>query len=809
MVDGAGLGVRFGVIAAITLLSAVWAAPAPAAKTDLAVTSVTGAPATALTGEAPTLKVTVKNLSRRKSKPADLFAQVVGESGAVVSAKFGKGSVGPIAARKTRTVSFRPKVPYEAIGQWRLGVCVAPGKAANDCAQTGVVDFSDGSTVGRIDAALDGGELTEGEALLYKLYALSSDDGLPDAYDGGGPMPSGVVLADLVSAFATLSLADQALVAPYMLQPRYAQSAWAPEAKRAIRAAPRPARRGASDPCSSLTEVEGAWTSVESAHAHFWYRPGNATAQAKAQSLSAAFEAKIWPDLTGAFMEVDDFTTAICDPLGDPKIDFYLESGNALLIPGAGGVAPGLWLGGPCGPNTSFVVLPQNATRSTVAHEFMHVIQWAYPVCQREPAWVEGTAAWAENYVYEDDNAEHTHKGSLEQPFFSLRDPMLNYDSWPFWYSLEVNDDVDAIVRVFEALATTNFAGALEQGPSDGLEEAWKRYSVERWNQVPIGSAGFPLTQSFKQADGFTAKPGGVPSVDVALGGLPEKPFPLPTALDQRPLSTEFQRVKVKDPAIRELEFENGDDGAPGTIVQAFLKLENGNWRLEDWSDKSTVKLCRDKDDENVVEMIVATSNATATGSPLGPANHLLTARDICEQPTYSGTYSGTSRLFDNSGNDQFDMTADFNGMMTLAPYDGPGASGHEWKITTGSLTVSSYDGTMGECSVTGGGQTFTLPATNAEGAPAMALVAGRYYVNIPWVSYFPPQNLAIQATGPPEDCDNLDEWPIAAVGQYLTLTPLGIEPDENGALSITNLDDHSDPNWFHDDFQFTFTPLP
>jgi hypothetical protein len=792
------MGLRLGVIAAVTLLAGVAAAPARGAKADLAVTNVAGAPASAPTGTAPSLKVTVKNEGRGRSKKAKLFSLVVGEAGGAVGGKFGKASVGPIDPGRKRRVTFRPKVPFEAVGEWHLSVCVNPGKAANDCDETGVIEFTDGSTIGRIDAALADGDLTDGEALLHKLQAVTGDAGLPDQYDGGGPIQNAVVMADVVGAYSTLPVADQSQVAPYMLQPRYAESAWAPPATRTARAG-KAALRG-SDPCSELTNLAGAWTGVPSSHAIFWHRPGNSAAQAKAQTLSAAFEAKVWPDLTGAFVEVNDSAAAPCDPAGDGRIDFYINSGNALLAGGREGVTPPLWLGGPCGPTPSFVVLKGSATRQTVAHEFMHVIQWAYRACERAPAWVEGTAVWAAHYVYENDNVEHLLKTSLESPFLALRDPALGDHAWPFWYSLENYEDVDAIVRVYEALASADLAGALEQGPSDGLEEAWKRYAVERWNQSPIGQPGFPLTRSFKQADGFTAKPLGVPIVDVKLGGLPEKLFPM-TTFERRPLSTWFHRVKITDPLVRELEFKK----VSGTVVQAFLKLENGNWRLEDWSDQAEVKLCRDKPDENVTEMVIATSNPLATGSPLGVDNHLLTARDICEQPTYTGTYSGTSRFT----GPVTDLTTNFDGTMTLSPYDGFGASGREWEITGGTLDITSFDGTIGECTVSGAGQ-FALPAFNQENAPAMVLSQGKYYLNIPWIIHNPPQSLDVTWGPAGTDCEDADpEYPVHGVGQFLTLSPNGVTPAPNGTLAVTDVSSDGDPNWEHDSFEFTFVPLP
>jgi hypothetical protein len=366
-----------------------------------------------------------------------------------------------------------------------------------------------------------------------------------------------------------------------------------------------------------------------------------------------------------------------------------------------------------------------------------------------------------------------------------------------------------------EALGGNDFAGALAALPG-GLREAWKRYAVQRWNQAPIGSSGFPVSQAFKQWDSFNATPAMQPDTKVMLGGLPEKTFDLKTygpagaadpGKDLAPLTTSFTRVKVQDDTVRELRFTNALDGVPGTAVQAFLHMKNGSWRLEDWSDRGEVTLCRDKANENVTELVVASSNAVATGDPLGRATHQLTAKDICEPPTYTGTYSGISRFVDNTGMDSVDFTTQFNGMMTLAPYDGPAATGHEWAITGGTLNVSGFDGTIGDCSFEGGGS-FQLPAFNQQGAPAMALVGGKYYLNIPWVFYFPPQSLGVTWSGGP-DCEDADpEYPIAGAGQYLTLSPTGVTPAEDGTLAVTDVSSDGDPNWEHDGFEFTFTPV-
>ena len=482
-------------------------------------------------------------------------------------------------------------------------------------------------------------KLAPGKELLYELKALSGKAKLPRKYRKLAKVPSGVVLGNLASKYRTLPAADQAALAPFFIQPRYRQSAWGPLARASSR---RPARTSDTDPCSGLESVSGGWAGVETPHAWFWYRPASSGANARARALAAQFTSKIWPTLTGAFKPVEDSAGSACDPAGDARIDIYLTPPGNAVLGSAGGVAPVIPLGDPCGPLPSFVIIPENATRWTLAHEFMHVIQWAYRACERHPAWVEGTATWAGDYVYKNDQGEHRWKTALASPFVSMlaADSESGYNAWPFWYSLAKKDKVDGVKRVFNALATQNFAGALEAGPSDGLREAWKRYAVERWNASPIGSGGFPVAQSFKKWDSFNTKPGGVPVENVSLGGAKTKTFELATST-QGPLTTWFNRVKISDGRVRHVKFENKDFGKPGAVVQAFFKLANGRWRLEDWSDRSSASFCRDRPNENVVELVIASSNASPRGAPLGAVKHTLVAKNRCGLPArFDGTWT-------------------------------------------------------------------------------------------------------------------------------------------------------------------------
>jgi hypothetical protein len=724
-------------LAGLLASAAVTARPAP----DLAVTRVKGVPKKALTGDKLQLKVTVANEGKAKSRPSKVTARLGPEIGSPLPDVVGRGRVGALAPGRSNTVRFRATIPGGALGVSELTACVPPRKES-DCEASSRVQVGDGSSSALIEAARAKGKLTPGKADLYGLYALTGDRRLPRAYRGGGPLADAEVFTQIVADWPSLSAAEQGALLPYLLQPRYRQSAWAPSRKG--KAGPGASASGAGAPsggCGGLDRIQGAWNGIQSAHAWFWYRPGSSSGRANARRLANEFDAKIWPKLTGAFKEVGDAAAAPCDPAGDSKIDVYLGNPGAFRA-GAEGVAPPVPVqnGPACGPFPSFVVINEGEDRWTLAHEFMHVIQWAYAACNRDSAWVEGTASWAGDFVYPRDQEEHESTNGILLPYQTMLDS--DYHAWTFWYSVAKKSGAAGIKRFLEALAGTDFAGALAALPDGGLREAWKRYAVERWNQTPIGSPGFPVRQSFKDNswDSFRTKPGGVSEEDISLpGGLTERTFDVKTygpgglgdpSKDLGPLSTSFSHVKISHRRVRELRFKNG---SPGGLVQAFLKLKNGRWRLEDWSNLGTVTLCRDEPDQNVTELVIATSNPSARGGSLGRKTHELRARSHCEQAPVTGTFSGTESYATDDG--QVTMNFRFNGSLTLTPQgqnNPSGVFGSHWPdepwdlyhVSSGSYTLSG-GGTSYGCTVELISASYTLAPQSSAVTDVMVIEPG------------------------------------------------------------------------------------
>lgn len=700
-------------------------APAEAgarAKPNLAVKKINGVPARALTGDKLRLKVKVTNKGKAKSKRSKVTAQLGPETGAPLRQVIGRHKVGPLKPRRSTIVRFKAKLPGSAIGAWKLTACVPPGTQRNDCRASSRVQVGDGSSWALIEAARASGDLRPGKADLYGLYALTGDSRLPDAYHGHGQMADAGVFASIAKDWASLSGAERDALWPYLLQPRYSQSAWAPSGT--SKAGFRASAEDADAPpgaCADLDKVQGAWNGVQTAHAWFWYRPGSSTGRANAHTLAREFTGKVWPKLTGAFKAIGDAAAAPCDPAGDAKLDIYLGSAGT-IVSGAEGVTPPVPINGGCGPFPAFMVLNENEDRWTLAHEFMHAIQWAYKACARNATWVEGTATWAGDFVYPNDQDEHRWSNAVFFPYRSLLGEDVNdyssgYHAWPFWYSVAKHGGPGSIKRFLVALGGSDFAGALAVLPG-GLRGSWKHYAVESWNQAPIGSAGFPVNQSFHQWDSFDTKPVvGWDETDVELGGLAERTFDVKTygpggqaepSRDLGPLSTSFSRIKINDRKVRELRFKNGLSRTSGTLVQAFLKLKNGSWRLEDWSDRGSVTLCRNNDSENVTELIVATSNASATGGPLGRATHQVRARNHCEPVPIQGTFSGTEGYTSSDG--QITMNFRFNGNVELEPngqvnptsvFGGgwPDETWDRYTVKSGSYTLSGH-GTSFGCTV-------------------------------------------------------------------------------------------------------------
>ncbi len=288
----------------------------------------------------------------------------------------------------------------------------------------------------------------------------------------------------------------------------------------------------------------------------------------------------------------------------------------------------------------------------------MHAIQFSHRYVSCDPPiawWDEGGATWAGNFVYPDDNYEQSHYGDFVKA--PLADDLQGsgYESWPFWLGIQKTLGLDALRAMFTQMQTKRPVPAANAALSGGLAKQLPKYFLWAYNQSPIGDAGFEIPEAFKVWDSWSATPTMPAAVPINLGGLPVRTLNLKMQRKTFPeLSVgAYHRVDFPDDKVKEIQFTNDLVGKAGAHVDALLHLADGSWKLQDWSTKKTVTLCRDKDEENVTNLVIVTSN-TSLDKALPSFTHRIRVRPSCPH-AYKILAASQTEL----SNGQYDWTPD------------------------------------------------------------------------------------------------------------------------------------------------------
>ena len=142
----------------------------------------------------------------------------------------------------------------------------------------------------------------------------------------------------------------------------------------------------------------------------------------------------------------------------------------------------------------------EGALKVTVAHEFFHAVQFAYDFKERR-FFMEGTAVWVEDEVYDDINAnyEYLHDSALHQPEVPLdagdvrSGENFEYGSWLFWRFLSESQSDAFIKALWESAAgTPGVVAALKsrlRAKGTSLSNAYALFAL--WNRtIDAGNNG-------------------------------------------------------------------------------------------------------------------------------------------------------------------------------------------------------------------------------------------------------------------------------------------------------------------------------
>jgi len=122
-----------------------------------------------------------------------------------------------------------------------------------------------------------------------------------------------------------------------------------------------------------------------------------------------------------------------------------------------------------------------------------------------------------------------------------------------------------------------------------------------------------------------------------------------------------YAYIEVETEDVKRLEIRVPTNGGHANAkTQAWIKLADGTTRVEDWTERSKVRFCRDKASENVTKILILHSNSAKRKPAVwGPGK-------IIADPFPCGGFEGTARATlhsvdpPNNGDQTMDVTARF-----------------------------------------------------------------------------------------------------------------------------------------------------
>jgi hypothetical protein len=584
-----------------------------------------------------------------------------------------------------------------------------------------------------IDAAMRSGRISDETALEYRAFAAFGDCRLPAQFRGDDKnVPESAVLNEIAARWSTLSPGVQAVLQPYLLEP-YATGGWYQVQQTVCGAGVTP-----SDLFVKTITILGGKVRV----VYDSFLPGE---EAAAQQVSAALESSIYPKLT-ALMQREPLPY---DPTGKDPLRLsvsILDSvvfGNQIVE----GIAsfeqqPPLMI--ECNHGPGFVEVNARARDLpvTAAHEFMHVLQFAYPVAttcnDAEYEWIsEATATWAQDYVYPFSDDEHQFAGSfLHQPELPLEHTTGDLDLHmygayllPFFVHRQLQDP-DFVRRIWVAAGSKLSLPAVDDalGPHGGFKEEWPEFALRNWNHPPYDDYQIEdrLTTSATQVFDFS-------------DALPEHKFNIstfdtPGSLAIQPLSAQYFHYNIQD-SVRTIAFVNGlnfklgvrewsfapdfgknfmldnaSNPRDGLKIQALLKI-NGSWEQtpRDWTQRPFVAFCREFPAEHVDELVLIVSNSEyKQRDPIQPEGMLpaiWTSNMSCAGwKTEKATFQDENPPVKLSWDATFRRSNDLSNVdaMPTLPLEGVPVL---YYLYTGSGTVTwGFDNSSGPCTYSGSG---------------------------------------------------------------------------------------------------------
>lgn len=511
-----------------------------------------------------------------------------------------------------------------------------------------------------IRAALAAGTLDHGTSLLYRAYAAFGDPRLPAQFAGSGSEPEDPYLVpDIEAALGSVSPSLHAELLPFILRPGEPESwfnttesgattaTFTSEVSRLSAVAQAGTGLVVLPEMCSERIANRPWVSRRSIQypIRVWVRCLD-TSEAETRINAAIIDKvlasaeRLWPGLTGLmghpYLDNQPGEQYTRLDIGDDAIDVYVvfnrgpyRNGFQLAVGSSGGSAIAV---APVPENVAprrasgYVLLPlmmvgnEGLLQATLAHELMHVLQYAHNTPLRH--WYrEASAHWAAVHF---DRTLPPASGRVSWFFayrhfafgFQVKELPLNVMNgyaeytafiWPYFTEQTVGPSV--IADSWAALGTTddpNDADAMLDAVS-GFEANFRDFTRRNVN-IPLDPSALPATDRYTALDPEEF-PDDLPPV-YALNVINVSSTEHSFVKNVPPLMARYWKFEFPDPQTEKIIFDlKSVTGLSGIDIDALVKTDDGQWKRHDWNGEERVTFCFDKPEERVEELWLVIGN--------------------------------------------------------------------------------------------------------------------------------------------------------------------------------------------------------
>lgn len=451
-----------------------------------------------------------------------------------------------------------------------------------------------------IEKARQAGTIDDETALLYRVYATFEDQRLPAAYRGddtqGG---ASMVLHEVQARLNTLSASTQSTLAPFLLPPT-AENSWLE-----MREASLQGNLGTT-PAASNAKVKWLTTCHTDSDIKVWYQERYPEDAASARQVCELVRGEIWPRLVSLMGRKPLDDGAESNNGGDAQLDFYLVSARTNNVVYRG-----------CDNSPSYITVHRTRwNKALLTAAIMGAFLDSYDSADcMEYMWLyAATRTWSIDYVYPSDQWEHHYADD----FMAHTDlPLDTYPVVPLdvqneigegaylwvWYATNILKTAKETVPLWWQGATNPDSLATVNGVmgNKGFEKEWKNFSGVNWNNEPV--------DIYKESDNMSHSTKLTLDENVVLNGAQDRTYELDGAV--APLAAHTFRFEFNDASVRSVLFYNPFNGGaePTAAVNAYYKLADQSWHIEEWTDQYGQGFCRDFVAERVEELIIVISN--------------------------------------------------------------------------------------------------------------------------------------------------------------------------------------------------------